>query len=106
MKSISQFSYLILLFASVFIVLPLYLWFFDDVWNSSWALQYKELLLFAGILLVFCGVWIFLNLLKSEAWKNLTSKNVVQAIIKNLILQMSFWFGLGICFRAFFLFVR
>jgi len=99
MKPTERFSYLILFFASVSVVVRLYIWFFNNVWDSSWASQRKELLLFTGILLVAYGVSVFINLFRSEAWKNLTSENALPVIIRNLVFQISFWFGIGICLR-------
>lgn len=100
MRRIERVSYLILLLVSVWIVFRLYIWFFNNVWDTSWALQRKEILLFTGVLLVACGVYVFISLLRSEAWKNLTSENVVPTIIKNLIFQTTFWFGIGIFLRT------
>lgn len=100
MKPTERSSYLILFFASIWVVSRLYIWFFNNVWDSIWASQHKEMLLFAGILSVFYGIAIFVKLFRSEAWKNLTSENVLLAIIRSLIFQISFWFGVGIFLRA------
>ena len=100
MKRTERFSYLILLFVSIGIVFRLYIWFFNTIWDSSWVVQRKEILLFTGILLIIYGISVFITLSRSEAWKNLKRENALPAIFRNLIFQVSFWFGIGICLRV------
>jgi hypothetical protein len=100
MNQIARFLYLVLLLTSVSIVFRLYTWFFKRIWDSDWALQYPQLLFPVGTLLVLCGVAVFINFVRSDAWKKLTPQNAIPAIIQNLVFQVTFWFGLGICLRT------
>jgi hypothetical protein len=106
MKPVSRFFFLVALFATLSLLVKVHIWFFDDVWNSDLALQYKELVLLIGAVMILYGAYLLTDILRNKAWKTLSSQNAVPFMAKNLLLNTSFWFGLWICARTIPFFLR